>query len=96
MNRESSSRFSASWTFDGNSISASASRASSAALSVPRARPAAMAAASSTASCVVKAFVEATPISGPASVGSTTSDSRAMALSGTFTTERIACFCSLA
>ena len=47
-------------------------------------------------SCVVKALVEATPISGPASVGSTTCDSRAMALSGTLTTDRIVCLCALA
>ncbi len=55
-----------------------------------------MAVHNSTVSCVVKALVEATPISGPARVGSTASDSRAMALSGTLTTDRIVCFCPLA
>ena len=88
--------FSASLMCAGSSIRAWASRASSCSESTPRARPAAIAAASSTVSCVVKALVEATPISGPASVGSTTCDSRAMALSGTFTTDRIVCFCALA
>ncbi len=37
----------------------------------------------SAASCVVKALVEATPISGPARVSSTSSDSRTSELSGT-------------
>ena len=37
----------------------------------------------SAASCVVKALVEATPISGPARVSMTSSDSRTSELSGT-------------
>jgi hypothetical protein len=82
------SMLSASLISAGSSIRAWAIRASSAALSVPRARPAAIAVASSTVSCVVKALVEATPISGPARVGSTACDSRAIALSGTLTTDR--------
>ena len=41
-------------------------------------RPMAMARQASTASWQVKAFVDATPISGPASVGSTASDLRAI------------------
>ena len=44
-----------------------------------------MAKAASAASWQVKALVEATPISGPAKVGSTMSASRAMELSGTLT-----------
>jgi hypothetical protein len=44
----------------------------------------------------VKALVEATPISGPASVGITTSLSRAMVEVGTFTTDRTCCWCCLA
>ncbi len=47
-------------------------------------------------SCVVKALVEATPISGPASVCSTMSDSRAIALSGTLTTDMMIWPCALA
>ena len=54
----------------------------------PRARAAAMARQASTTSWVVKALVEATPISGPAKVGSTQSASRAMVLSGELTTAR--------
>ena len=47
----------------------------------------AMARQASTDSCEVKALVEATPISGPASVGSTASDSRAMVDVRTLTTD---------
>ena len=46
-----------------------------------------MARQASTASCAVKALVEATPISGPATVSTAPSLSRAMELSGTFTTD---------
>ncbi len=60
-----------------------------AALSVPRARPAASAKQASTASCAVNALVLATPISGPATVSSTASLSRAMLLSGTFSTDSV-------
>src|SRR5674476_979495 len=62
----------------GTSISARTRLCSSAADNSPRARPAAIARHASTASWQVKALVEATPISGPASVGITTSLSRAM------------------
>jgi hypothetical protein len=58
------------------SISALTSVVSSSSLSTPRARPAAMARQASTVSWQVNALVEATPISGPASVGMTTSLSR--------------------
>ncbi len=44
----------------------------------------------------VKALVEATPISGPASVGITTSLSRAIVEVGTFTTDSTCCLKSLA
>ena len=80
----------------GTSISARTRLRSSSADSTPRARPAAIARHASTASWQVKALVEATPISGPASVGSTTSLSRAIVEVGTLTTERMCCFCSLA
>ena len=53
--------------------------------SMPRARPAAIARQASAASWQVNALVEATPISGPASVGITTSLSRAMVEVGTLT-----------
>ena len=59
-------------------------------------RPAAMARQSSAASWQVNALVEATPISGPASVGITTSLSRAMVEVGTLTIDSTCCFCSLA
>jgi hypothetical protein len=53
----------------------------------------------SAASCVVKAFVDATPISGPARVSITSSDSRTSELSGTLqiaSCDRYpACFASL-
>jgi hypothetical protein len=45
---------------------------------VPRSTAAAMAKQASVVSWVVKALVEATPISGPALVGRTRSDSRAI------------------
>ena len=61
---------------------------------LPRARPAARARQASTASWAVNALVLATPISGPAMVARTTSLSRSMLLSGTFTTERMCCFCA--
>ena len=50
-------------------------------------RPAAIASAASTVSWQVNALVEATPISGPASVGSTASLSRAIVEVGTLTTD---------
>ena len=75
----------------GTSISAAASSASRLSPMAPRARAAPIARQASTVNCVVKALVEATPISGPASVCSTASDSRAMALSGALTMERIFC-----
>ena len=46
-----------------------------------------MARQANTANCAVNAFVEATPISGPAFMGRTNSDSLAMELSTTFTIE---------
>ena len=61
---------------------------------VPRARAIATVNAASTASWVVKAFVEATPISGPARVGKTTSASRAIVLSGWLTMAMIFWPCS--
>src|SRR5579871_6722589 len=82
-------------TRDGTLRSADDSRASAAASIAPRALAKAIAKHASAISCVVKALVDATPISGPASVGSTASDSRAILLSGTFTTERIFCPCDL-
>ena len=65
------------------------SLASSSSDNSPRALPAATASAASTISWQVKALVEATPISGPASVGSTVSLSRAMVEVGTLTTESV-------
>ncbi len=62
---------------------------SSLALTVPRATPAPIAREARTASWQVKAFVEATPISGPARIGNTASDSRAMVDSLTLTTAPI-------
>jgi hypothetical protein len=62
----------------GTSIKARTILRSSCSDSTPRARPAATARQASTASWQVKALVEATPISGPASVGSTASLSRAI------------------
>ena len=62
----------------------------------PRARANATVKQASTASCVVNALVEATPISGPAKVGNTTSASRAIELSGWLTTAMIFCACALA
>ena len=94
--RACSSMLSASLTCAGSAISALAMRVSASTDSVPRARPAAMARPSSTVSWVVVALVEATLISGPASVGTTMCDSRAIALSGTFTIESSVCFCALA
>ena len=80
----------------GTSISARTSLRSSSSDSTPRARPAAIARHASAESWQVNALVEATPISGPASVGSTTSLSRAIVEVGTFTIDRMCCFCSLA
>ena len=54
---------------------------------VPRATPAATARLASAVSCAVKALVEATPISGPQSVGNTTWLSRAIVDSGEFSSE---------
>ena len=62
----------------GTSIRARTRFCSSASDMWPRARPAAMARQASALSWQVNAFVDATPISGPASVGITTSLSRAM------------------
>ena len=55
----------------------------------PRALPAATASEASTINWQVKALVEATPISGPASVCSTVSLSRAIVEVGTLTTDRV-------
>ncbi|MCY1379986.1 hypothetical protein D9M69_677600 [compost metagenome] len=65
------------------------SACSSSAETVPRARPAPIESAASTASWQVKALVEATPISGPARIGNTASDSRAMVDSRVLTTAPI-------
>src|SRR3546814_10095933 len=65
----------------GTSVSALVSSASRFASMCPRARAAATARQAGTVNWVVKALVEATPISGPATVGSTRSDSRPMVLS---------------
>ena len=62
---------------------------------VPRARPSAMATHASTESWQVKALVEATPISGPAKVGSTTSNSRAIEEVRTLTIEAMRWPCDL-
>ena len=86
-----SSRASTSEARLGTSSSAATSRASVAASIVPRARAAPIARHASTVSCAVNALVLATPISGPATVSSTTSLSRAMVLSGTFSTETTCC-----
>ena len=79
----------------GTSASACASSFSCAASMVPRARPSAIARQASTESWQVNALVEATPISGPASVGSTTSDSRAMVEVRTLTIEAMRWPCAL-
>ena len=62
------------------------SAASVASSIAPRALPKEIASAASAASWQVKALVEATPISGPASVGAAVSVNRAMLESGTLTT----------
>ena len=62
----------------------------------PRSSPQCTAIVNNVTSCVVKALVEATDISGPASVFSTVSDSRAIVLSGTLTRLMIFCPFSLA
>ncbi len=80
----------------GNAISSWTSRSSSARVRTPRARPAAMARLARVANWQVKALVEATPISGPATVRATRSLSRAMVDVGTFTTERMVWPCCLA
>src|SRR5690348_18158759 len=59
--------------FRSTSVSAEESAASALASMLPRALATAIAKQASTTSCVVKALVEATPISGPAMVGSTMS-----------------------
>jgi hypothetical protein len=69
----------------GASDSSRTSFLSCSAVIVPRATPARTASAASTESWQVNALVEATPISGPASVGSVTSDSRAIVDSRTLT-----------
>ena len=79
----------------GVSINACTSRPSSWLDSVPRARPTAIDSAASAESCAVNALVDATPISGPASVGSRASASRQIVDSGTFTTASVFSFCSL-
>ena len=56
-----------------------------ASVSVPLDLPAEITKQANVANCVVKAFVEATPISGPASVVNVESAWRPMVLSGTFT-----------
>ena len=66
-----------------------------ASLMAPRARPSPIARQASTVSWQVKALVEATPISGPASVGSTTSNSRAMVEVRTLTIEAMRWPCDL-
>jgi len=63
---------------------------------MPRARANATVKQPSTASWVVNALVEATPISGPARVGHTTSASRAIELSGWLTIAMIFCACVFA
>ena len=78
----------------GTSPSAWTSSASSAGPITPRALPAAMARQASTVSWQVKALVEATPISGPASVGSTASDSRAIEDSRTLTMDTMCWPCA--
>ena len=72
------------------------SLASSASDNSPRALPAAIAIAASTINWQVKALVEATPISGPASVGSMVSLSRAIVEVGTLTTDSVCTPCALA
>ena len=89
MPRTASSTVSDSAISRGVSSSSDASRASSAALIRPRWRLAAKASAVSAATWEVKALVEATPISGPAWVGSISSASRAMVDSCTFTSAAV-------
>ena len=78
----------------GTCSSASVISASRAASMAPWARPMASAKHANTVSCAVKALVEATATSGPAIVSSTASLSRAIVLSGTFSTDNIGTFCS--
>ena len=80
----------------GTSRRAAVSFAAFSASIVPRATPISIASAARTVSWVVKALVDATPISGPARVRSEPSDSRAMALSATFTMEMTVCPCLFA
>ena len=80
----------------GDRVSASTSRGLVVSDSVPRARPGRDREAGETVSWHVNALVEATPISGPASVGATTSLSRAIEEVGTLTTDRTCWPCSLA
>ena len=70
----------------GVSINRWARRRSSSRSIFLRAKAAATEIAARADNCATKAFVEATPISGPAKVGSTASASRAIELSGTLTT----------
>ena len=72
----------------GTSSSAAVIAASWSTLIAPVARPAAIARHASTDNWAVNALVLATPISGPATVSSTASLSRAMVLSGTLRIER--------
>ena len=80
----------------GISISPCTSSASSSSDNSPRALPAAIASAASTINWQVKALVEATPISGPASVCSTVSLSRAIVDVVTLTTESVCRPCCFA
>ena len=72
------------------------SRVSSAALNTPRALASPSASDAIATSWQVNALVEATPISGPASVGACTSASRAMLEVGTLTTATVRAPFSLA
>ena len=72
------------------------SRFSASASRCPRRRAARIASVARVTSCEVKALVEATPISGPARIGSTTPDSRAMEEVTTFTTETTCPTCGAA
>ena len=80
----------------GISIRPCTSFASSSSDNSPRALPAAIASAASTINWQVKALVEATPISGPASVCSIVSLSRAIVELMTLTTDSVYSPCSFA
>jgi hypothetical protein len=83
------SRFIASAINPGKAINSVTKVFSTSGDKVPRARPKATARQASTVNWQVKALVEATPISGPASVGAMTSLSRAIVDVVTLTTERM-------